>query len=261
MRYDIVMAFTYAIMAAEHLKTVNKIKMQTITIEEAIRHPNFLSLSIEGGYEETSPCQMAAPRRTRLYKVRFKSDRQQVSGVYSSQFRTIFGCLVDFPDHYIFINADNSYFEPVLRTDDGVNLFMGNKYWHVNRDFKAFEAQILIPVFNRDYSVPIFSTKTAADKYIAENKPMYSAKQFIASCESEYKKGRADERRALMQPLSAEYVAMYSYRPKLRDNVGNECEYNEIVYTPLNGGGITCRTAVDCVRSFLPFYKYKSDVK
>lgn len=202
--YDRVMAFGYALLAAQQLK--QKQMNKEIKLQDVIFHPLFLSAEIYGGsFPLNTPQDFYTPIQ-RMYRVKMKSERKVIP-VYEIAVRNtikyydIFNREVQGEYYYFMVFEGGTSRIVVHLADDGIGLYLGDKYWHVNKDFKAFEATILSPIFNRDYSVPLFARKEAADKYIADNKPKYSEIQFKAHCKEEYNKGRRDERMLQQQPL------------------------------------------------------------
>ncbi len=237
---------------------------KTITIEEAIRHPNFLSCTIEGGYEETSPYQMVAPRRTKLYKVRFKCDRIfREDTRYCYEYRNIFGDIINTPEYHVYINADTYPSHLPVFAFKGRNFYDGDQYFCVDKKHFTiynFTARVGHKTHN---TYEYFFTKADADKYIADNKPKYSEKEFKAASESEYKKGRTDERRNLTR-ADFDMYRNYTQRPLtpyecvkiFSDHYGYDCKYDEHCYTIICGD-INVYKAHEIITQGLPLFKYR----
>jgi len=92
------------------------------------------------------------------------------------------GDIIDNEKKIIYLNCKNwpEYFEEVkeklFTTEDGVDIYKGDKCWAINKnglDIPHFDCYNGISYGELIY----FSTKEAAEKYIDENKPMYSKKQ------------------------------------------------------------------------------------
>jgi hypothetical protein len=65
--------------------------------------------------------------------------------------------------------------KPLFTSEDGVNIYPGDSYWLVRKDFSLIEVTADICYENPE-PLKTFSTKTSAKNYIKENKPMYSYK-------------------------------------------------------------------------------------
>lgn len=67
---------------------------------------------------------------------------------------------------------------PLFTTEDGVDIFKGDKYFQISNEFKWAECTTY-DESNFGEELIIFSTKEASEKYIEENKPQYSKKDMI----------------------------------------------------------------------------------
>ncbi len=65
------------------------------------------------------------------------------------------------------------YKSPLFTTEDGVEVFEGDTYWHIDRDFQKWKSTA-----HKDFTPRIiFSTKELAEEYIKMNKPEFSRNQ------------------------------------------------------------------------------------
>ena len=179
------------------------------TLEQIIHHPLFISACVKSRSVQQAPEDFHL-KPSHLYEIKTKAEMFKYhfgEGLYSYKYINIFGAECNSPEYTFLmfgnageITSTNPYPRKTtsrLVFEDGEPVFVGQQYHYIDKqDFKyngtaiANYDTVVCPFYK------YFRTKTDADKYIAENKPIYSAKQFVASCESEYKKGRADERRA-----------------------------------------------------------------
>lgn len=67
--------------------------------------------------------------------------------------------------------------EPILITEDGVELFEGDCFYFVDKWFGCWNGTVCDSNIRDKYKY--FSTSEAAEKYLNENKPMYSKKEVI----------------------------------------------------------------------------------
>lgn len=68
----------------------------------------------------------------------------------------------------------------VFTTEDGVNLRAGDEFWFVDNFYGINKSVISALVgFNKIPTYHEFSTREAAEKFVDENKPMYSKKQIL----------------------------------------------------------------------------------
>jgi hypothetical protein len=106
-------------------------------------------------------------RINNLYQIRISNHKVLVDGAHDN------GCaLVLFEN-----NKWAEVVEPLLTSEDGVNLYEGDSYWWVDIEFDKYELSSKCTckkeIFTDDYpeSSVVFPTKEAAQKYIDENKP------------------------------------------------------------------------------------------
>lgn len=71
------------------------------------------------------------------------------------------------------IHKIEKYKEPILTTEDGVNLFQGDEFWHVDTYFCGGKG-VLNNTFKPLKGYKHFSTKKAAKDWIEMNKPQFS---------------------------------------------------------------------------------------
>ena len=69
--------------------------------------------------------------------------------------------------------------EPIFTTEDGKDIYCGDNFWFVDNLWNIGKGLVSHPVFKPLYGYTQFSSKEAAEKYIEENKPLYSKKQVI----------------------------------------------------------------------------------
>ena len=69
--------------------------------------------------------------------------------------------------------------EPLFVTEDGKDIYRGDDFWFVDNLWYVGKGRVTHPVFKPLYGYKQFSSKEAAEKYIEENKPLYSKKQVI----------------------------------------------------------------------------------
>lgn len=84
----------------------------------------------------------------------------------------------------LFYNADLTYIEkfkqPLFRTEDGVDIFEGDKVYYCNKDYKLYNSKADTKFHNgENKNYKYFSTKETAEKYILENKPCLSIKDVL----------------------------------------------------------------------------------
>lgn len=74
--------------------------------------------------------------------------------------------------------------KPLFTTEDGVEMFEGDSYWCVNTNPHLWTMwlQTSKATTQINKGVLIFSTKKAAEKYIQQNKPMYSLQDIKTLC-------------------------------------------------------------------------------
>lgn len=104
-----------------------------------------------------------------------------------------------YPDAYPHIFEEIK--EPLFVTEDGKNIFVGIEYYWINTNLNAYIYNIEHGLYQINKScmeegdekmpfsdgVKTFSTKEAAEKWIEENKPVYSKKQLytaLLNCKS-----------------------------------------------------------------------------
>ena len=68
------------------------------------------------------------------------------------------------------------YKEPLFTTEDGVDIFKGDKYWKVNNDLNLSNRQKATGSTSDLNPAKYFSTKEKAEEYILMNKPVLSLK-------------------------------------------------------------------------------------
>lgn len=70
--------------------------------------------------------------------------------------------------------------KPLFKTEDGVDIFQGDKHWYVGDDMMK-----VCFICSADSAVPFglktFSTKTAAEDYILRNKPIFSVNDILGN--------------------------------------------------------------------------------
>ena len=67
----------------------------------------------------------------------------------------------------------------IFVTEDGKNIYCGDEFWFVDNLWNIGKGVVSHPVFKPLYGYKQFFSKEAAEKYIEENKPLYSKKQVI----------------------------------------------------------------------------------
>ena len=74
------------------------------------------------------------------------------------------------------------YKEPILITEDGVEIFEGDNYWCVNtaEHLWSFWQQTARSRTQLNRGVKAFSTKELGERYIEENKPIFSKKDMLS---------------------------------------------------------------------------------
>lgn len=75
----------------------------------------------------------------------------------------------------------------ILKTDDGVDLRLGDEFWHVDPNYFVNWGKISDGEFRLLNGYKHFSTKEAARKYVDLNKPMYSLKDIFNAKSGESK--------------------------------------------------------------------------
>lgn len=87
---------------------------------------------------------------------------------------------------HINITKIEHYKEPILITEDGVEIFKGDIHWRLIAVIKENRTLTFLEKSDEKGAFPyrggggkFFSTKEAAEKYLNENKPMYSKKEVI----------------------------------------------------------------------------------
>ena len=74
--------------------------------------------------------------------------------------------------------------EPILTTEDGVDLYKNNYFWHVDQYFSVSKGVLdtTCPEFSPSKGYKHFSTEKAAKDWIEMNKPIYSMKDILMAC-------------------------------------------------------------------------------
>lgn len=85
------------------------------------------------------------------------------------------GNFVDYIDNLCNIQH---YKEPILITEDGVELFSGDTFHGVSEYYYIISGKVVSNYVSKTFKY--FSTKELAEKYIEENKPMYSKKDMLS---------------------------------------------------------------------------------
>lgn len=70
------------------------------------------------------------------------------------------------------------YKEPILITEDGKEMFEGDSFYCVMGDYDILSGAFVSRYVAKEFKY--FSTKEAAEKYIEDNKPMYSKKDMLS---------------------------------------------------------------------------------
>jgi len=81
------------------------------------------------------------------------------------------------------IHKIEKYKEPILTTEDGVNLFQGDDFWHVDTYFCSGKG-ILNNSFKPLNGYKHFSTEQAAKDWIEMNKPQFSKNDLIKAVQA-----------------------------------------------------------------------------
>jgi hypothetical protein len=83
-----------------------------------------------------------------------------------------------------YVLANNS--KPLLKTEDGVYIFVGDHYYRLNKDYWSVAKLTMQSVFSNSYiDVLFFSTKEKAKEYLLMNKPCLSVNDIYSICTSD----------------------------------------------------------------------------
>lgn len=93
------------------------------------------------------------------------------------------GMLDNHPEYGIFkdIKKAPEVKEPLFTTEDGVDMFGGDRFWLTNEDFKIFESSTRTDESPDCYKTetPKFSTKQAAETHVLMNRPCLSIQNVL----------------------------------------------------------------------------------
>ncbi len=182
---------TYFILADNGNNIPSWIVMNSNDWEEIIevkKDYEILSLRTKGFYISKSPWldldYMLNVEKCDIFSIKRLSDGE----VFTVGDKTNAGIIKEFQTHgnHVMVKTDGGLTtldglcikkQPLFTTEDGVDIFEGDKYYYVDENIELFHVRKAIHTSGQDEYFKYFSTKEKAEEYISLNKPKYSEKQ------------------------------------------------------------------------------------
>lgn len=207
MRYDIVMAFGYSIIAANYFKQ-KEMNEKNIKIEDLIKRDDFISVTNEANELFGDPRDFPVHS---FYKVKMRSRKVFKKFESTSPFEMprpvymymdIFDREVQLPEYYIMVSKP---WQPTYHyiVDKNFNITVRN----------GFDPS---PLVNGEQ---LFTTKKAADMYVYENKKVFTAAEVDKKTKAAYENGKnvgsIDERNKIEdERMRQAYLNAFGSKPK-----------------------------------------------